>query len=130
MKTKIKGPIQIFAILCAFTVISSCLLSIVLFSPSCELDQQIHSQFLVHPEIPNVKAIIDFAYSPCFEGTTFLGQKEMQKLIDKVRWDAHFCIGETAVRTWFMEDAYGCGEHGGLIVVGPALQVFVRNDSK
>ena len=100
-----------------------------LYAPTCDLDQQIPIHTL-RPKIQNASAVIDFAPSYCYQGRIFINQGNMQKFIMRVGWDAHFCLGEAAIRTSFFQDAYGCGEHGGLIVFGPSLQVYVRNNGK
>jgi hypothetical protein len=106
----------------------SCAVINSLLSPTCAVNREILSQYSVHPEILHATAIIDFTPSYCYEGLPFLNQRDMQKLIMAVDWDTHFCLGETAILTRFIQDAYGCGDHGGLIVYGPSLQVYVQSN--
>lgn len=112
------------------SVLGSCIIINGLYAPSCSLDQQILSQYEVHPEIHGVNAVIDITPFSCFEENAFVNQRSMQRLVMATGWDTHFCLGQAAIRTRFLQDAYGCGEHGGLIVIGPTLQMYVRNNGK
>jgi len=129
-KVRISKSARIVALIMVLSVLSSCIIFNGLYAPSCDLDQQILSQYEVHPEIPGVNAVIDIASSSCYEGRAFINQRNMQRLIMTIGWNTHFCLGQAAIRTHFIQDAYGCGEHGGLIVIGPTLQMYVRNNDK
>ena len=129
-KVRVSKSVRIVALVMVLSAFGGCIIFNGLYAPSCDLDQQILSQYKVHPEIPGVSAVIDIAPSFCYEGNVFINQRNMQRLIMAIGWDTHFCLGQAAIRTHFIQDAYGCGEHGGLIVIGPTLQMYVRNDSK
>ena len=129
-KVRISKPLRIAALVVVISVLGCCILFNGLYAPSCDLDQLILSSYEVHPKIPGVSTAIDLAPSSCYEGYAFVNQRTMQRIIMATGWDAHFCLGQAAIRTRFIQDAYGCGEHGGLIVIGPTLQMYVKNDGK
>jgi len=51
----------------------------------------------------------------------------MLTITRKYGWDHYFCLGKAEIQTMFINDGYGCGEFGGLIVIGPSLQVFIKD---
>ena len=116
-------------ILVAAIIIGGCFVSWnSLYTPNCELEQEIQSQYLLHPKIPDVNAVIDFTPTTCDFNPPI--PSPMQTITNTFGWDHNFCLGKNVViQTWFMNDGYGCGELGNLIIHGPSLQIYYKNRS-
>ena len=71
-KVRINKLLRVVAILMSLSVLGSCVIFNGLFVLTCDLDQQIRSTHLVHPETPDVNAVIDFAPSYCYECKAFI----------------------------------------------------------
>ena len=120
-KIRISKSLEITAIFMALIVMSSCIIINASIVPTCLVDQQISSSY-GNAQNLGLYTIVDYAPRYCVEE---LGGF-VQNFTIAGRWDNHFCLGQTAVRTHFLDDGWGCGDHGGLIVYGPSLEVYFR----
>lgn len=132
LKTKIRRSplLKVVVIVVAVISIGSCVaLWNRFYTPTCDLDQEIQSRLWAPSEIPNVHTLIDFMPSYCDINPSFFTHSPMRTITIKFGWNRHFCLGKVAIETMFINDGYGCGDIGNLIIIGPSLQVYYKNDN-
>jgi len=91
-----------------------------LYDPTCNIDYPYDSE-------NKVSTLVNFVPDYCPLPSSLLKPDFMLTITRKYGWDHHFCLGKAEIQTMFINDGYGCGEFGGLIVIGPSLQVFIKD---
>jgi hypothetical protein len=93
-----------------------------LYDPTCKIDNPYYSE-------NNVITLVNFMPIYCPLPSSLLKPSFMLSITRKYGWDHHFCLGKVEIQTMFINDGYGCGEFGGLIVIGPSIQVFIKGNA-
>ena len=114
---------KITVALFALISIVGCVASVkTLYDPTCNIDYPYDSE-------NKVSTLVDFVPDYCPLPSSLLKPDFMLIITRKYGWDHHFCLGKAEIQTEFINDGYGCGQFGGLIVIGPSLQVFMKDNA-
>ncbi len=96
-----------------------------LHPPACEIDPKNLLYYDPNPAVSPVLPVIDLTY----RWSWMVGYGIVYDLEHSfINWDAHFCFGKVALRTYFTDTwrAAVCPPCSSIRLLGPSLQVFVK----